>query len=170
MKWFAILSCLRQGGKCLKINYYQDHTIEENRVELYFKEMDAEISGVMNYLESYGAILGKKDDVIKRIFLGEILYLEVVERRCYAYLENEVYQVEYNLKSFQEQFLSNGFVQIGKSVLVNIYKVNYMKTDFNMKMQLIMDNGEMLVLNRAYKAKFISFLKNVKEEKDENNR
>jgi len=152
----------------LKIHYHQEESIKENRIELYFKEINSEVSAIMNYLESYTSILGKKEEEIKPISIGEIFYLEVIERRCYAYLEKEVYQIDYNLKSFQEGFSNNGFVQIGKSMLVNVFKVNHMKTDLNMKMQLIMENGETLVLNRTFKAKFISYLKKVKEREDEN--
>lgn len=130
--------------------------------------MDSEVRAVIHYLESYTSILGKKEEEIKPISIGDIYYLEVLERRCYAYLEKEVYQIDYNLKSFQEGFSNNGFVQIGKSMLVNVFKINHMKTDLNMKMQLIMENGETLVLNRTFKAKFISYLKKVKERKDEN--
>jgi DNA-binding LytR/AlgR family response regulator len=74
------------------------------------------------------------------------------------------------LKDFQERFDSNGFIQIGKSMLINVYKVSHMKTDFNMKMQLMMENGETLVLNRAYKARFIAFLKDMEEGNHEANR
>ncbi|MGF7144900.1 DNA-binding LytR/AlgR family response regulator [Anaerotaenia torta] len=145
----------------MKINYYQDDTLKENRIEVYYGELDSEIAGVMNYLEAHRAIIGKRDSLRKKIFPGDIFYLEVVDRRCYAYLEQEVYQVDYSLRDFQERFYNNGFIQIGKSLLVNVYKVTHMKTDFNMKMQLQMENGETLVLNRAYKARFISFLKNM---------
>lgn len=154
----------------MKIHYHQDDAIEENRIELYFNEIDSEIDSVINYLESYTTILGKQDGDMKQISIGEIFYLEVVERRCYAYLDHEVYQINYNLKSFQERFSSNGFVQIGKSMLVNVFKVNHMRTDMNMKMQLIMDNGEILVLNRTFKTKFISYLKKVKEKDYEDHR
>lgn len=143
----------------MKINYYQNDTIKENRIEVYYGELDSEIAGVMNYLEACGAIMGRMDKLQRKIFPTEIFYLEVVDRRCYAYLEQGVYQVDYTLKDFQEHFYSNGFIQIGKSMLVNVYKVSHMKTDFNMKMQLMMNNGECLILNRAYKARFISFLK-----------
>ena len=152
----------------MKIHYHHEESIKENRIELYFKEIDSEISAVMTYLESYTSILGKKEEEIKQISIGEIFYLEVIERKCFAYLEKEVYQIDYNLKSFQEGFYSNGFVQIGKSMLVNVFKIDHMKTDLNMKMQLIMENGETLVLNRTFKAKFISYLKKVKEREDEN--
>lgn len=152
----------------MKIHYHHEESIKENRIELYFKEIDSEISAVMTYLESYTSILGKKEEEIKQISIGEIFYLEVIERKCFAYLEKEVYQIDYNLKSFQEGFYSNGFVQIGKSMLVNVFKIDHMKTDLNMKMQLIMENGETLVLNRTFKARFISYLKKVKEREDEN--
>lgn len=152
----------------MKIHYHHEESIKENRIELYFKEIDSEISAVMTYLESYTSILGKKEEEIKQISIGEIFYLEVIERKCFAYLEKEVYQIDYNLKNFQEGFYSNGFVQIGKSMLVNVFKIDHMKTDLNMKMQLIMENGETLVLNRTFKARFISYLKKVKEREDEN--
>ena len=121
----------------MKIHYHHEESIKENRIELYFKEIDSEISAVMTYLESYTSILGKKEEEIKQISIGEIFYLEVIERKCFAYLDKEVYQIDYNLKNFQEGFYSNGFVQIGKSMLVNVFKIDHMKTDLNMKMQLI---------------------------------
>jgi DNA-binding LytR/AlgR family response regulator len=172
-RWFVIITkrgnLRRIGGKGLKIHYHQEQALKENRIELFYKEMDPDILAIMKYLESYDAILGKKDGEMKRISIGEIFYIEVIERKCFAYLEKEVYQIDYNLKSFQERFCNNGFVQIGKSMLVNVFKVSHMRTDINMKMQLIMDNGEMLVLNRAFKTKFISYLKKVKEKENENN-
>ena len=154
----------------MKVNYHQDDTLKENRIEVYYSELDAEIAGVMKYFEAFGAIMGRRDKLLRKIFPGEIFYLEMVDRRCYAYLKHEVYQVDYSLKDFQERFDSNGFIQIGKSMLVNVYKVSHMKTDFNMKMQLMMENGETLVLNRAYKARFIAFLKDMEEGNHEANR
>ena len=62
-----------------------------------------------------------------------------------------------------EQFSSNGFVQISKSVAVNVYHIKQFKTDLNMKMILYMENGEAVILNRAYKKNFMERLKQLQE-------
>jgi len=151
----------------LKVNYYKDETITENRIDVFYQTIDPEVSGIMDYLSTYEMILGKNDTVTKKIFPSEIYYLEIVERRCYAYLEHEVYQIEFNLKSFMDCFSVKGFIQIGKSILVNVYKLEKIKTDFNMKMRLFMSNGEILILNRSYKKSFMEYLKKLQEVADE---
>lgn len=152
-----------EGGKKLKVNCYEDKMIEENRVDIFYSEKDCEIIGIMNYLQSYKIILGKNEELTKKILPNDIFYLETVERRCYAYLESEVYQIDFNLKNFQERFLSNGFVQIGKSMIVNVYRIDRVKTDLNMRMRLIMENGEVLILNRTFKKNFVEYLRNIQE-------
>lgn len=121
------------------VNYYEDKMIEENRVDVFYREKDREIIGIINYLESFEFILGKNKELTKKIFPNDIFYLETVERRCYTYLENEVYQVDFQLRNFQERFGGNGFIQIGKSMIVNVYKIDRVKTDSNMRMRLIME-------------------------------
>lgn len=150
----------------MKINYYEDKMIEENRVDVFYKVKDRDIIGIMNYFESSEIILGKNKEFTKKILPIDIFYLETVERRCFAYLENEVYQVDFHLRNFQERFGGNGFIQIGKSMIVNVYKIDRIKTDSNMRMRLIMENGEVLVLNRTYKKGFMEYIRKLQEVKN----
>lgn len=154
----------------MKVNYYEDKTIEENRVDVFYREKDYEIRGIMDYLESHKILLGKNGELTKKILPNDIFYLETIERRCYAYLENEVYQIDFNLKNFQERFMSNGFIQIGKSMIVNVYKIDKVKTDSNMRLRLIMENGEVLILNRTFKRGFMESLKKMQEVENEDYR
>lgn len=154
----------------MKVNYYEDNSIEENRVDVFYREKDHEIRGIMDYLELHKIILGKNGELTKKILPNDIFYLETIERRCYAYLENEVYQIDYNLKKFQERFMSNGFIQIGKSMIVNVYKIDKVKTDSNMRLRLIMENEEVLILNRTFKRGFMESLKKIQEVENEDYR
>ena len=106
---------------------------------------------------------------MQKLYPGSIYYLEVVDRKLFAYLKKEVYQLDYSLRSFLECFGTGGFIQIGKSLAVNIYKVNGVKTDLNMRLRLVMDNGEVLVLNRSYKKSFLEALQKIQEVCHENN-
>lgn len=154
----------------MRVNYYEDKTIEENRVDVFYREKNHEILGIMDYLESHKILLGKNGELTKKILPNDIFYLETIERRCYAYLENEVYQIDFNLKNFQERFMSNGFIQIGKSMIVNVYKIDKVKTDSNMRLRLIMENGEVLILNRTFKRGFMESLRKIQEVENEDYR
>lgn len=151
----------------MEVNYYQDAALAENRVDVYYREQDAQITGLMEYLEAERVIVGHKDQGIKRIFLREVYYLEIVDRHCFAYLDSEVFQIEYSLRLFLEKFAPCGFIQIGKSLVVNLHRIDRIKPDLNMRMHLMMENGEELVLNRAYRKSFMECLKKAGGEKNE---
>lgn len=149
----------------MKINYYEDIRYKEPRVDVYYSHADEEVRNLMSFLEKDQIIVGTMEHQLKHIFLNQIYYLEIVDRRCFAYLEKEVYQISYNLKEFADTYGINGFVQTGKSTVVNINHIDRIVPDLNMRMHLLMNNGERLVLNRAYKKSFINYLKKARKEK-----
>ena len=151
----------------MEVNYYQDAALPENRVDVYYREQDTEITGLMEFLEAERVIVGRKDRSGKRIFLREVYYLEIVDRHCFAYLDHEVFQIESNLRLFLEKYEQCGFIQIGKSLVVNLHRIDRIKPDLNMRMHLMMENGEELVVNRAYRKYFMESLKNAGREKSE---
>ena len=152
----------------MRINYYKDLSLKEDRVDVHYRERNEEISNLMSFLENRQVIIGSSEKESKPIFPDRIYYLEIVDRHCFAYLEKEVYQINYSLKSFLESYQINGFVQIGKSTIVNIHHIDRIVPDLNMKMHLMMENEEQLILNRAYKKAFIAYLKDMRRNEDEN--
>lgn len=148
----------------MKLNCYQDSGITENHVDIYCREKDKEVMGIINYINSYDTIIGQNDGITMRILPSEIFYCEIVDRKCYAYLKNDVYRIDFSLSEFRDRFIHSGFVQISKSMIVNVYKIRQFKTDLNMKMTLYMENGEAVILNRAYKKNFMECLKKIQEE------
>lgn len=153
----------------MKIQYWKDPSLEEDRVDVHYRQETETIDVIREFFSSFNSIMGKKEDGMHKIHPGGIYYLEVVDRKLFAYQEKEVYQLDYSLRNYLELFGANGFVQIGKSMAVNIYKVNRLKADLNMRLRLQMDNGEVLILNRNYKKAFLEMLKHIKEVCYENN-
>lgn len=149
----------------MKLNCYQNSEITENHVDIYCREKDKEVMGIIDYINSYDTIIGQNENITMRILSSEIFYCEIVDRKCYAYLENDVFRIDFSLSGFRDRFSRNGFVQISKSMIVNVYKIKQFKTDLNMKMTLYMENGEAVILNRAYKKNFIEYLRKMQEEK-----
>ena len=44
----------------MEVNYYQDAALPENRVDVYYREQDTEITGLMEFLEAERVIVGRK--------------------------------------------------------------------------------------------------------------
>ena len=82
--------------------------------------------------------------------------IEAVEKRTFACLQKEVYEVFLTLKEAEERFGSLGFVRISKSVVVNLYRVRSIKNDFEMRTLICLDNQENLVISRHYRTAFFS--------------
>lgn len=152
----------------MKIHYLKEPALSEDHVEIHYRQESETINLIRNFFLSFHSIIGKKDDCMQKLHPGSIYYLEVVDRKLFAYQEKEVYQLDYSLRNFLECFEAGGFIQIGKSLAVNIYKVNGVKTDLNMRLRLVMDNGEVLVLNRSYKKSFLDALQKIQEVCHEN--
>lgn len=151
----------------MKIQYYQEPALQEAYVNVHFREETEEIGIIRDFFSSFEGIMGKKENVLYKLYPGSIYYLEVVDRKLFACQEKEVYQLECSMRHFLDRFAENGFVQIGKSMVVNLYKVDQVKTDLNMRLKLFMDNGEILILNRTYKKSFLSALAHMQEVHDE---
>lgn len=152
----------------MKIQYYREASLKEDYVEVHFREETEKIQTVRSFFSSFKSIMGKKEDGAYKLYPGSIYYLEVVDRKLFAYQEKEVYQLEESLQRFLDCFEEQGFVRIGKSTAVNLYKVDRIKADLNMRLRLYMDNGEMLILNRTYKKNFLEALQRMQEVTYEN--
>lgn len=147
----------------MKVNKYIQPGISENHVDIYYEKLDAATNAVLNFVDTLNnGIQGKREDEIKIIYPYEIYYFEMVDRRCFVYLKDSVWKVELTLKDLIEKFYDNGFVRISKSMIVNVYKIDKLKPSLNMRVNIVMDNGEVLILNRGYKKEFYSYLSNLK--------
>lgn len=145
----------------MKINVYKEPDLKENHIDLHYNQMDEETMAIKQYLAAFeGMIPGKDEETEKEVMIapGEILYIEVVDRKTYAYLKDSVWRINYGLQQFMDKFGSVGFSRSSKSMLVNIYHIQELKAQMNMRVNIVMDNGEQIVLNRSYKNEFYKYL------------
>ncbi|MDE6608482.1 MAG: LytTR family transcriptional regulator DNA-binding domain-containing protein [Lachnospiraceae bacterium] len=150
-------------GVNVRVNYNKDISLQEDKVDIHYREENEQLEIIRNFFSSLQSITGKKDDEVCILHPGSIYYLEVVDRKLFAYQVGEIYQLDYSMKQFLDCFGANGFVQISKNTIVNLYRVKKVKTDLNMRLKLVMDNEEMLILNRTYKKNFLDALYHIRE-------
>ncbi|MBQ2803110.1 MAG: LytTR family transcriptional regulator [Lachnospiraceae bacterium] len=137
----------------------QEPRLQENYLEIHYNKMNKETQELIEYLEAQNVLLGRNETESRLIKPNEIYYCEVVDRKCYAYLEKEVWKLEEGLAELTQRYAMHGFVRISKSMLVNIYKVRRIEADLNMRMKLILFNEEAIVMSRSYRNDFFGKLK-----------
>ena len=79
-----------------------------------------------------------------------IIYVESVDRKTFVYTDNNCYETKLKLYEMEEQLSHYGFLRISKSSLVQLNFIHSVKVDINRKLKLTLENGEQLIVSRAY--------------------
>lgn len=143
----------------MRVCKHQNKNLKEDYIDIYYAEMNPQIVGLFEYLDGMDTVTGKNHGTHRMIHISEIFYCEIVDRKCYAYLEQDVYEIDFTLQKLLDMYHAKGLVRISRSMCVNVFKILEVKANFNMKMQLRLKNHEVVILNRNYKKDFFKFLK-----------
>lgn len=143
----------------MKINRYHNQKLSEDYIDLYYRQETDEIRDLLQYVNSRSMLHGKTEQGQRRVLPQEIYYIESVDKKTFLYMEKEVVQMEHSLLELESLLENGGIVRISKSVLVNIYHIKKVNADINMRLCLVMENSEKLVVNRTYKKSFMKYLK-----------
>lgn len=83
--------------------------------------------------------------------MSEIVFLEVRDNKTYAYLVQDVYETKHKLYELKELLDKQCFVQINKSVIVNINWIKSIQAEFSGNYRLKLKNRkESLTISRKY--------------------
>lgn len=150
----------------MKIQLFCSPHYKEDRIDIYCRKKTPRIQAIMDFAKK-GSQLGEQSlpslygiSNNERVLLEpeEIYYFEAIDRKTFAYLEAQVFQVTLSLQELGEQLETYGFIRISKSSLVNIYKIERIKPELNMRLRAVLENKEALIINRSYKASFQAYL------------
>ena len=136
---------LEQGEEELILNYVS-LSEDVERVLAFMKERDKRLLG---FWENQQVVLKPE----------EILYLESVDGRTYAYTEQEVYKINYSLAKVQEYLDSINFYRCSKSMIINIDCIDSLKSLSSNRIDATMKNGEHILISRTYASEFRRRLK-----------
>ena len=92
----------------------------------------------------------KKDGEVFLLEIGDILYLEAMERKCFVYTDSSVYESEAKLYELEQQLAASGFFRVSKSTLICLKHIKSLRADLNHRIRITMDNGEQLIASRMY--------------------
>jgi DNA-binding LytR/AlgR family response regulator len=92
------------------------------------------------------------DDTAKLVFASDIFYIESVDKKTIVCCESENYQVKDRLYQIYEKLKNFGFIQINKYCILNINKLDNIKTLANSHLEAVLTNGKCLYVTRNYLA------------------
>lgn len=99
-------------------------------------------------------IIGKENDTLKPINPIEVLYVESYGNDVFCHTVNGKYKIDARLFEYIEKYESLGFIQIGKSYVVNINYIVSIYPLINMRYIVMLTNSTELVVTRTYLKKF----------------
>ncbi|MBR1864303.1 MAG: LytTR family transcriptional regulator DNA-binding domain-containing protein [Ruminococcus sp.] len=126
--------------------------LRENYLELHYEKLDDETAEIISRLDNtFSNIEGTADG--RRIIIpaADVLYFESVDRRTFAYTDKMCVEIRDSLKNVIDRFAGTGFLRISKSAAVNVYKIDHLQGDLNMRVIIFLKNGEKLIMNRGYR-------------------
>lgn len=137
--------------------------LKENYLELHYDQLDDETKEYISRLDNtLSNIEGTVDDRHISVPVTDVLYFESVDRKTFAYTEKMCIEMRDTLKNVLDNYSDTGLIRISKSAIVNVYKIDHLQGDLNMRVIIFLKNGEKLIMNRGYKKEFFAELERIR--------
>lgn len=129
--------------------------LEEPEITIKCRDNNEQIKAIVDYLESIKVtLIGKKDGEKFVLNLQDIYYFESVENRTFAYVEKDVYEVNFRIYELVEMYQNTTFIQVSKACIVNIKCIKKISTLVNGRILAVLENGEKMIITRVYANEF----------------
>ena len=132
----------------------------EDEVILRYRERTPGIQRIIDAIDAGNKrIPAKTDNETVMISPEEILYIESVDDKIFAYLKREVVRLEGSLASVLTDLADDRFFRCSKSMIINIEKVERLRSMSSNRIDATMEGGEHILISRTYASDFRRVLK-----------
>lgn len=135
----------------MKIEINIDENVSDMKIAITCKKLTPKIEKILAMLRMTDyQITGKKNSEIHLIDISQVIYIESVERKCFIYTSDEIYESEFHLYELERQLEEYGFFRVSKSFIIHLQKIQSLKADINRRIRITMLNGEQIIASRQY--------------------
>ncbi|MBR3812949.1 MAG: LytTR family transcriptional regulator DNA-binding domain-containing protein [Spirochaetaceae bacterium] len=139
----------------MKITIQTDASVQETTISITCKEIAPELERLIEALRLSDKKLSVKiNGEVHLIDLKQILYAEVVDRCTFVYTENGVFESALRLYELELMLSEHNFFRVNKSTLLNLNKIESLKSDIDRRIRVTLKNGYQLIISRAYAEDF----------------
>ena len=122
-----------------------------DEVIIKYKKMTEQIEGIINSINKKGAkLVAFKEGQQFSIPPQNVVYLESVDGVTYLYTNMEVYRTNMSLAAAETMYMDEGYFRCSKSMIINIYRIEKLKSESGNRIDAMMDNGEHVIISRRY--------------------
>ena len=135
----------------MKIEIETDRSLAEPEVLLRCAAVNESIAAIVARLRMHDRRLnGTVQGETCAVPAGEILYIESIDGRCFAYSATTVLEMPLRLIELEERLADAHFVRIAKNCLVNLCRIAGLKPYVGGRLLARLDNNEEIVISRKY--------------------
>ncbi len=143
----------------MKIDIKQISDGEESAV-IRYKNLTPALGKIISLLNGEdNRLRGKADEGEVFFSPDEILYLESVDDKVFAYTGDKVVRIEGSLSTFMNGQDDESFFRCSKSMVINVGRVAALKSLSSNRIDATMESGEHIIISRRYASDFRRLLK-----------
>lgn len=143
----------------MKITIQTDASVQETTISITCKEIAPELERLIEAFRLSDKKLSVKiNGEVHLIDLKQILYAEVVDRCTFIYTEDGVFESALRLYELELMLAEHNFIRVNKSTLLNLNKIESLKSDIDRRIRVTLKNGYQLIISRSYAEDFKSRL------------
>ncbi len=133
------------------INISQIKKDEKERLEIYCHTVSNEITEIVRFVKSrQGQIMEIIEGAQYEIPISDVFYIEGVDNKVFIYCEKQVYETRQKLYELEEALKEKHFLRVSKSVLLNLMKIESIKSSLNGRFMAVLQIGEQIIISRKY--------------------
>ncbi len=91
-----------------------------------------------------------KDGETHILDISKIAYIESVDRKTFVYTESDCYESKLKLYEMDSRLCGSNFLRISKSCIVRLKYIRSLKSEFDRRIRITLENGEQLIASRQY--------------------
>lgn len=140
---------------------YTIEQIKEGQEEVIVRyiDMTPEVDQIIGILRGDRKFVGTVEGNRVVIDRADILYIESVDSKTFAYTKQEVIRLEYTLTQLEQILTDINYFRCSKSMIINIDKVKLLRSLASNRIDATMENGEHVMISRTYASDFRKRLK-----------
>lgn len=134
----------------MQVRFEKVSTSDKEGAVIRAMAMTEDIQSAMELLEAgSGRIAVTREGQTYLCKIGDIYYIESVDKKTFLYTKNECFETKLRLYEL-EGMLNRYFLRCSKAMIVNMRKIKAVKSELGGRMNATLLNGEVIVISRSY--------------------
>jgi len=135
----------------LDILFKQPKDGEKDHIVVKCRNISPELSDLLGQIKDADQVLvAYAENEIYRIKPADVYYIEAVDKKAFLYCEKIVYESKQKLYEFEDMLNLTAFMRISRSTIVNMSKVKSVVIALYGRLEVILENGESVIVTRTY--------------------